>query len=132
MFYGTKSLDAIIREVERAQDRAGNEEYNWYERYCDELEGYETRRRVTLLDKYADGKHGITGRGFIDECDISNRLEKADFEIYELDDDAPNGRVKCTARGKARLIKRLRSIEKKIDDWHRKYMMTEDALDALY
>ncbi|MBR0061630.1 MAG: hypothetical protein IJP68_09145 [Selenomonadaceae bacterium] len=128
MFYGTKSLDDIIREVERARDRAGDAEYNCREQYCDELEWYESRRRVTLLDRYANGTHGITKRGFIEDCDIADRLEAEGIEIYEPDDDAPTGRVKCTARA----IKRLRSLEQKINKWRRKYIMCEDALDVLY
>lgn len=122
---GTKTLEQIIREVERARDRAERMEEEWYEKYRDMLYWFETRRRVSLLDKYASNRIGLyTCVG----TDISRRLEKDGIEVYEEDDDAPGGRVKCTARA----IKKLRTLEQKIDEWHAKYIMAEDALDALY
>ena len=116
MFYGTKSLDTIVREVERARDRAEEKMFELYAEYADELAHFETRRKgVTLKDKY--GTEGV-----------STLVESAGIEVYEFDIDSPTERVKCTKRA----IKRLRSLEKKMDDWHRKYIMCEDALGALY
>lgn len=109
-------MDNIIREVERARDRAEEKMFEWYAEYADALEYYETRRKgVTLKDKY--GTEGV-----------SKLVEAAGVEVYEFDIDSPAERVKCTARA----IKRLRSLEKKMDEWNAKHIMAEDALNALY
>ena len=113
---GTKTLEQIIREVERARDRAEEKLFEWSCEYVDTLEWYETRRKgVTLKAKYGTEN-------------VSRLIEASGVEVYEPDDDAPSGRVKCTARA----IKQLRTLEKKCDKWNTQYVMAEDALDALY
>ena len=125
MFYGTKSLDDIIREVERARGRAERMCEEWEDKYRDALYCYETRRRLNLADKYATNRIGSV---VFTHTDVSRRIEAEGIEVYENDDFAPSGRVKCTARA----IKRLRTLEKKMDEWNAKRIMCEDALDVLY
>lgn len=114
---GTKTLEQIIREVERARDRAEEKLFEWVCEYEAALKGFETRHRKTLREEYGTG-----------DFDVSKRIEAGGIDVYAFDIDAPNERVKCTAYA----IKRLRTLEKRIDDWEKKAVMAEDALDALY
>lgn len=112
---GTKTLAQLIREAERALDRADEKLFEWVCEYEATLQFYETRRKgVTLKDKYGSE-------------DVSRRVEADGIEVYEFDFSSPNCRSKCTARA----IKRLRVLEKKIEYWNNKRDMAERAVEAL-
>lgn len=101
--------------LRRKSEKAADKLADWIGEYVAKLEWYETRRKgVTLKDKYGTE-------------DVSRLVEADGIEVYEFDDDSPNGRrVKCTARA----IKCLRTLEKKIDYWTARLALIEDALDA--
>ena len=102
--------------LRRKSEKAADKLADWIGEYVAKLEWYETRRKgVTLKAKYGTEN-------------VSRLIEASGVEVYEPDDDAPSGRVKCTARA----IKQLRTLEKKCDKWNTQYVMAEDALDALY
>ena len=100
----------LRRKVEAANAKL----FDWVAEYVAELEWYETRRKgVTLKDKYGTEN-------------VSRRVEADGIEVYEFDYYSPTERVKCTKRA----IRRLRTLEKKIDYWTAKLSLIEDALDA--
>lgn len=77
----------------------------WWDKYEDALDWFETFDGVSLLKKY--GCHS---------ADVSERIEIDGVDIYEVvedEDDDVVGRKKVTRKA----IRRLRHIEHKIDEW---------------
>ena len=100
--------------LRRKSEKAADKLADLMAEYVAELEWYETRRKgVTLKDKYGTEN-------------VSRRVEADGIEVYEFDYYSPTERVKCTKRE----IRRLRTLEKKIDATEARLSLIEDALDA--